>query len=124
MHRQLALFELLVLAACARDRTITANVTDTASFRRAIASRVSPGMSLEMARTRLEREGFVCPQAEMVPGTPWYLYCRKQSGGRWAIVRRTYFVTATSADMFGVTPKRNFPPTVATVAVATGLVGP
>ena len=123
--RCLALALVCVIAvACRRDASITAGVRDTVAFRRAVWPLVAPGTPLELAQQRLEREGFVCPTAEMAPGRPWGIYCGKETGGRWAIVRRTFHVALASTDTFGVSNQRNRPHTVATVEVQTWLVGP
>ena len=110
--------------ACSHDATVTAGVRDTAALRRAVWPLVAPGTRLDSAQRRLEREGFGCRVAEMVPGALWQTACDKESGGRWAIVRRTFRVVAVSADTFGVRSASSNPHTVARVEVSTGLVGP
>ena len=124
MSRWPALALVCILAeGCSYDASVTAGVSDTAGLRQAVWPLVAPGTSLDSAQLRLEREGFVCPADEMTPGTPWGVYCGKETGGRWAILRRTFQVALVSRDTFGV-GRRTGPYTVATVEVRTWLTGP
>jgi len=92
---------------CARDNSITHGADGAPEWDRRLAAVIAPGMIADSAHAILQREGFRCETSAND------LYCTKQSGGRFAIVRRHWKAILAIRDGH-----------VRAVKGTTGLTGP
>lgn len=96
-----------VIAGCSRDSSITHGADGSPEWDRHLAAVITPGLTVDSARATMQRNGFLCQRSADE------LWCDKQSGGRFAIVRRRW--QATLALQNGH---------VRTVKGTTGRIGP
>ena len=92
---------------CARDSSITHGADGAPEWDRHLAAAIAPGMTIDSARAIMQRNGFRC---ELSSDDLW---CDKESGGRFAIVRRRWQATLGVEDGH-----------VRAVKGTTGLTGP
>jgi hypothetical protein len=93
--------------ACARDDSITHGADGAPEWDRRLAAAIAPGMIADSAHAILQREGFRCQTSTKD------LYCTKESGGRFTIVRRHWKAILAIQDGH-----------VRAVKGVTGLTGP
>jgi hypothetical protein len=79
-------------SGCARDGSITHGADGSPEWDRRLAAAVTPGMTVDSARAIMQRNGFVCEVSADD------LLCHKESGGRFAIVRRRWQATLATRD--------------------------
>jgi len=96
--------------ACGGDHSITRGADGSAEWTRRLIDAVPIGVSGDSARAILERNGFRCQLASDAEASLW---CDKQSGGRFATVRRRWQASVALQDGH-----------VAAVRATTGLIGP
>jgi hypothetical protein len=92
---------------CARDNSITRGADGAPEWDRRLAAAIAPGTTLDSADAIMRRNGFRCQTS--ADG----LWCDKESGGRFAIVRRRWQATLAIQDG-----------RVRTIKGTTGLIGP
>ena len=97
----------VAMSGCTRDRPITYGADGAPEWDRRLAAAVTPRMTVDSARAMMQRNGFRCTLSAVD------LWCDKESGGRFAIVRRRWQAT------FGIEDGH-----VRTVKGSTGLIGP
>lgn len=73
--------------ACGGARSITRGAEGSAAWTRRLAAAVPIGVFADSARVLLERNGFRCQVDSAGAASLW---CDKESGGRFAIVRRRW----------------------------------
>ena len=79
---------LLSLAAgCAVDRSITHGADGSPEWERRLAAAIPIGITVDSARGIMARNGFRC---EMGADSVRYLWCDKNGGGRFSVVRRRW----------------------------------
>lgn len=101
-----------VAAACeSSDRTITRGTTDARGWTRQLAAAVPLTTPADSARALMESNGFHC---KLAADGAAYLWCDKESGGTYAIVRRRW------QAVLGLDAEQR----VSEVRAFTGLVGP
>ena len=86
MHSR-AIWVAVVSAAslgCGRDSSITYGADGAPEWDRRLAAALAPGMTVDSAHTVMQRNGFRCETSAVS------LWCDKESGGRFAIVRRRW----------------------------------
>lgn len=94
-------------SGCARDTSITHGADGAPEWDRRLAAAIAPGMTVDSAGAIMRRNGFRC---EISADDLW---CDKESGGRFAIVRRRWQAT------LGIQNGR-----VRAIKGTTGLTGP
>lgn len=94
-------------SGCARDTSITHGADGAPEWDRRLAAAIAPGMTLDSARAIMRRNGFRCETSSAD------LWCEKESGGRFAIVRRRWQATLAVEDGH-----------VRAIKGTTGLTGP
>jgi hypothetical protein len=94
-------------SGCTRERSITHGADGAPEWDRRLAAAVAPGMTVDSARAMMQRNGFRCTVSAVD------LWCDKESGGQFAIVRRRWQATLGIQDGH-----------VRTVKGSTGLTGP
>lgn len=92
---------------CARDNSITHGADGAPEWDRRLAAAIAPGMIVDSARAVMQRNGFRCETSADS------LWCDKESGGRFVIVRRRWQATLAIQDGH-----------VRAVNGTTGLIGP
>jgi hypothetical protein len=95
---------------CGRDRSITHGADGSPEWTRRLTAAVPLGVARDSAQAMLERNGFRCERDSVRTASLW---CEKESGGRFAIVRRRWQAMITIQDGH-----------VAAVQATTGLIGP
>jgi hypothetical protein len=95
---------------CGGDRSITRGADGSAEWARRLESAVTIGIARDSARAILERSGFRCQTQSSGAASLW---CDKESGGRFAIVRRRWQALLAIEDGH-----------VTAVHATTGLIGP
>ena len=84
------LFAVVFVLACAQDGTITRGADGANDWKRRVEAAIPLGISVDSARSVLTRNGFNCRPFESADSTVW---CDKESGGRFEIVRRRWQAT-------------------------------
>jgi hypothetical protein len=78
---------VLLLAACAGDRSITHGADGAPEWDRRLQAAIPVGTDAVAARATLEANQFQCGSADSLGG----FRCDKWSGRRWAVVRRRWY---------------------------------
>jgi hypothetical protein len=81
------LFVVVLALACAHDETITRGADGANDWKRRAEAAIPLGISVDSARSVLTHNGFNCRAFDSTDSTVW---CDKESGGRFEIVRRRW----------------------------------
>jgi hypothetical protein len=84
------LFVVVFALACAHDETITRGADGANDWKRRVEAAIPLGISEDSARSVLIRNGFNCRAFDSTDSTVW---CDKEPGGRFEIVRRRWQAT-------------------------------
>jgi hypothetical protein len=84
------LFVVVFALACAHDETITRGADGANDWKRRVETAIPLGISEDSARSVLIRNGFNCGAFDSTDSTVW---CDKEPGGRFEIVRRRWQAT-------------------------------
>jgi hypothetical protein len=81
------LFFVAFALACAHDETITRGADGANDWKRRAEAAIPLGISVDSARSVLTHNGFNCRAFDSTDSNVW---CDKESGGRFEIVRRRW----------------------------------
>jgi hypothetical protein len=84
------LFAAAFALACAHDETITRGADGANDWKRRVEAAIPLGISVDSARSVFAHNRFNCGAFEAADSTMW---CDKESGGRFEIVRRRWQAT-------------------------------
>jgi hypothetical protein len=104
------LIAVVFALACAHDESITRGADGANDWKRRVEAAIPLGISVDSARSVLTSNGFNCRPFDSADSSVW---CDKESGGRFEIVRRRWMTTLRIGSG-----------RVSKVESSTGLTGP